>query len=245
MIQDRAETAFSVLMAGFVVVLVLSNIIGVKLFLAFPEILPQGFFGEPITLTTGIMVYPFTFLVTDIVSEVYGRRRANLMVFTGFVMSLLSLVLIQMALAVPGSPVWPTGSPHFGSVEAMQHAYESVFTLPGILIFASMTAYLVAQLMDVRMFHFWKRLTDGRHLWLRNNGSTMVSQLVDTTAFYVIFLGFGIGLPWEFIGKIIVVAYIFKLAFAALDTPFVYFGVAILRRYIGADSVEEAAENAA
>ena len=117
--QDRAETAFSVLMAGFVVVLVLSNIIGVKLFLAFPEILPQGFFGEPITLTTGIMVYPFTFLVTDIVSEVYGRRRANLMVFTGFVMSLLSLVLIQMALAVPGSPVWPTGSPHFGSVEAM------------------------------------------------------------------------------------------------------------------------------
>ena len=245
MVQDRAETAFSVLMAGFVVVLVLSNIIGVKLFLAFPEILPQGFFGEPITLTTGIMVYPFTFLVTDIVSEVYGRRRANLMVFTGFVMSLLSLVLIQMALAVPGSPVWPTGSPHFGSVEAMQHAYESVFTLPGILIFASMTAYLVAQLMDVRMFHFWKRLTDGRHLWLRNNGSTMVSQLVDTTAFYVIFLGFGIGLPWEFIGKIIVVAYIFKLVFAALDTPFVYFGVAILRRYIGADSVEEAAENAA
>ena len=95
------------------------------------------------------------------------------------------------------------------------------------------------------MFHFWKRLTDGRHLWLRNNGSTMVSQLVDTTAFYVIFLGFGIGLPWEFIGKIIFVAYIFKLAFAAIDTPFVYFGVAILRRYIGADSVEEAAENAA
>ena len=87
--QDRAETAFSVLMAGFVVVLVLSNIIGVKLFLAFPEILPQGFFGEPITLTTGIMVYPLTFLVTDMVSEVYGRRRANLMVFTGFVMSLL------------------------------------------------------------------------------------------------------------------------------------------------------------
>ena len=150
--QDRAETAFSVLMAGFVVVLVLSNIIGVKLFLAFPEILPQGFFGEPITLTTGIMVYPLTFLVTDIVSEVYGRRRANLMVFTGFVMSLLSLVLIQMALAVPGSPVWPTGSPHFESVEAMQQAYESVFTLPGILIFASMTAYLVAQLMDCLLY---------------------------------------------------------------------------------------------
>ena len=76
--QDRAETAFSVLMAGFVVVLVLSNIIGVKLFLAFPEILPQGFFGEPITLTTGIMVYPLTFLVKDIVSEFCGRRWAGI-----------------------------------------------------------------------------------------------------------------------------------------------------------------------
>ena len=93
MIEQKAETAFSILMAGFVVFLVLTNIIGVKLFLAFPEWLPNGFFGEPITLTTGILTYPITFLVTDIVCEVYGRRRANIMVFTGFVMSLLSLVL--------------------------------------------------------------------------------------------------------------------------------------------------------
>ncbi|MEC8137241.1 MAG: VUT family protein, partial [Pseudomonadota bacterium] len=97
MIEQKAETAFSILMGGFVVFLVLTNIIGVKLFLAFPEWLPNGFFGEPITLTTGILTYPITFLVTDIVCEVYGRRRANLMVFTGFVMSLLSLVLIQIA----------------------------------------------------------------------------------------------------------------------------------------------------
>ena len=150
MIEQKAETAFSILMAGFVVFLVLTNIIGVKLFLAFPEWLPNGFFGEPITLTTGILTYPITFLVTDIVCEVYGRRRANLMVFTGFVMSLLSLVLIQIALAVPGSPVWPSGNPNYATVEAMQQAYDSVFTLPGILIFASMTAYLIAQLMDVR-----------------------------------------------------------------------------------------------
>ena len=89
-------------------------------------------------------------MVTDIVCEVYGRRRANIKVFTGFVMSLLSLVLIQIALAVPGSPVWPSGNPNCATVEAMQKAYDTVFTLPGILIFASMTAYLIAQLMDVR-----------------------------------------------------------------------------------------------
>ncbi len=239
MIQERAETAFSVLMAGFVVFLVLTNIIGVKLFLAFPETLPCGFFGEPITLTTGILTYPFTFLITDVVCEVYGRKRASLMVATGFVMSALSLVLIQTALVVPGSPVWPAGNPHYGTVAAMQQAYDSVFILPGILVVASMSAYLVAQLMDVRLFHFWKRVTDGRHLWLRNNASTMISQFVDTIIVNSIFLGFGLGLPQVIVGKIIVAAYVFKLLMAALDTPFIYLGVALLRRYIGADAVDE------
>lgn len=188
MLQDKAESAFSILMAGFVMVLVLTNIIGVKLFLAFPELLPNGLFGEPITLTTGILTYPITFLFTDVVCEVYGRKRANLMVYTGFVMSLLSLILVQIALVVPGSPVWPAGNPNFETVAAMQAAFDSVFTLPGVLIFASMSAYLVAQLMDVRLFHFWKRVTHGRHLWLRNNGSTIVSQLVDTVIVNSIFL---------------------------------------------------------
>ena len=241
MVQDRAESAFSVMMAGFVVVLVLTNIIGVKLFLAFPDALPNGFFGEPITLTTGLITYPLTFLLTDIVCEVYGQRRANLMVVTGFVMSLLTLVLIQIALVLPGSPVWAAGSPTYNSVEAMQAAYDSVFTLPGVLILGSMLAYLAAQLLDVKLFHYWKRVTRGRHLWIRNNASTMMSQLVDTIIVNSIFLGFGLGLPWDVVAKIIVASYVFKLAMAAADTPFVYLGVAVLRRYIGARIVEDAA----
>ncbi len=230
--HGREEKAFAVLMSAFVVVLVLTNVIGVKLFLAFPELLPNGFFGEPITLTTGILTYPITFLLTDVVCEVYGGKRAKLMVFTGFVMSLLSLVLIQTASLVPGSPVWPSGNPHFDSVDEMQTAYESVFSLPGILIFGSMTAYLIAQLVDVRLFHLFKRLTEGRHLWLRNNGSTMVSQLIDTIIVNSIFLGYGLGLDWAVIGKIILASYVFKILFAAIDTPFAYLGVTLLRRYL-------------
>ena len=72
----------------------------------------------------------------------------------------------------------------------------------------------------------------------------MISQLVDTVAVNSIFLGFGLGLPWDIVAKIIVAAYVFKLVFAAIDTPFIYLGVALLRRYIGADAVEEAAEEA-
>jgi uncharacterized integral membrane protein (TIGR00697 family) len=229
----RAEAAFAVLMAGFVVALVLTNIIGVKLFLAFPESLPKGLFGEAITLTTGLITYPVTFLLTDIVCEVYGRKRANLMVATGFFMSLASLVLIHIALVLPGAPAWSATNPNFPSVELMQRAFESVFTLPGVLIFASMTAYLVAQLLDVKLFHYWKEVTKGRHLWLRNNASTMTSQLVDTIIVNSIFLGFGLGLPWLLVAKIVVASYVFKVVMAALDTPFVYLGVSGLRRYLG------------
>ncbi|MEL0022408.1 MAG: queuosine precursor transporter, partial [Rickettsiales bacterium] len=168
-LSERAEAVYNIMMAAFVVVLVMANVLGVKLFLAMPETFPDGLFGEPVTITAGLITYPLTFHLNDIVCEVYGQRRANLMVITGFVMSLMSLVLVQIALAVPGSPVWPAGNPSYETVGAMQTAFDSVFTLPGILVFASMSAYLVAQLMDVRLFHFWKRVTHGRHLWLRNN----------------------------------------------------------------------------
>ena len=238
---ERSATVFSVLLASFVVVLVLTNIIGVKLFLAFPETLPNGIFGEAITLTTGLITYPITFLLTDIVCEVYGRRKANLMVVTGFVLSLVSLILIQVSLVLPGSPAWPAGNADYQTIEEMQRAFESVFTLPGVLILGSMTAYLAAQLLDVRLFHFWKGLTKGRHLWLRNNASTMISQLVDTIIVNSIFLGFGLGLDWALVAKIIVANYIFKLLIAMLDTPFIYLGVWIVRTYIGTSSVEPAA----
>jgi uncharacterized integral membrane protein (TIGR00697 family) len=231
LLEQAGEKLFSVMMAAFVVILVLTNIIGVKLFLAFPETFPDGLFGEPVTLTTGLITYPLTFLLTDIVCEVYGRKRATLMVYTGFALSLVTLVLIQIALALPGAPAWPMGNPNFATVPEMQTAYDSVFTLPGILILASMSAYLVAQLMDVRMFHYWKRLTDGRHLWLRNNASTMVSQMVDTIIVNAIFLGIGLGLGWALVIKIIIASYLCKVVMAALDTPLIYAGVALIRRY--------------
>ncbi|HEX9809203.1 MAG TPA: queuosine precursor transporter, partial [Alphaproteobacteria bacterium] len=108
-------------------------------------------------------------------------------------------------------------------------------------IFASMTAYLAAQLLDVRLFHWWKRVTRGRHLWIRNNASTMTSQLVDTIIVNSLFLGLGLGLPWLLVGKIIAASYLFKVVMAALDTPFIYLGAWGLRRYLGLDPAAEVA----
>jgi len=227
---ERSEVVFSILMAAFVVVLVMTNMIAGKLFLAFPETFPNGLFGEAVTLTAGLITYPLTFLITDVVCEVYGQRRANLIVYTGFAMSVLILGVIQIALIVPGSPVWPAGNANYDTVAQMQQAYESVFTLPGMLILGSMAAYLAAQLLDVKLFHFWKRVTQGRHLWLRNNASTMISQLADTVIVNSIFLGFGLGLAWDVVIKIIVASYLAKLVIALADTPFVYLGVWLVRR---------------
>jgi len=219
--MSKTEKAYSIFLVIFITMIVLTNIIGVKLFEIYS-----------ITLTTGIITYPLTFLITDIVCEVFGKKKASLMVLLGFFASILSLIFINLAVILPGSEVWVNNSLGYNSIEDMQNAYESVFTLPGFLITASMLAYLVAQLIDVSIFHYLKKLTGGKKLWLRNNTSTIFSQLVDTIIVNSIFLYFGLNLGWDVILKIIIASYIFKILIAIFDTPFVYIGVHFTKKYI-------------
>jgi len=214
----RTERVYLVLASAFAVVLVLTNIIGIKLM---PSPLDASW-----ALTTGILTYPLTFLITDIVSEIYGKRRADFMVLIGFLMSILMLALTQLAMRLPPHPYWvPPAGAFYDDVAGYQHAYESVFSLNGVLLFGSMAAYLCAQLTDNYLFHRLRRLTGGKHLWLRNNGSTMVSQLVDTIVVNSIL--FYVGFGWGLRQGVIVMAtiYVHKLLLAAIDTPLVYAGV--------------------
>lgn len=239
---SRYERVYLVLAATFVVLLVLTNVIGTKLF---RSPLDPGF-----ALTTGILTYPLTFLVTDLVSEIYGKRRADFMVVLGFFMSLLMLFVLQTSVWVVPHPYWvpaegffADGATRAAGAEAMtglgayQHAWESVFSLNGLLLFGSMLAYAVAQFTDNWLYHFWKDLTQGRHLWLRNNGSTWVSQLVDTAIVNSIlfYLGFGMEF-WQGV-EIMGTIYLHKLLIAALDTPVIYAGVWGLERYLGPELV--------
>ena len=235
----RRERVYSLLLATFVVVLVLTNIIGVKLFVAFPNLLGEACFGGLCTLTSGIITYPLTFLLTDTVSELYGRKRADFMVLVGFIMSLMMLGFVQAAVALPGSPIWVNPSLGFETPDAMQKAYLSVFTLPTTLVFGSMSAYLGAQMLDNRMFHYWRNKTRGRHLWLRNNASTMVSQAVDTVIVNSIFLGFGLGIAWPDVVRVMIAVYLFKLVIAAADTPLVYLLTHWLRPRLGLPPAHE------
>ena len=225
--MNNIEKVYSIFLVFFITMIVLTNIIGVKLFEIYPS-----FLNSPITLTTGIITYPLTFLITDIVCEVFGRKKASLMVIFGFFASVLSLIFINLAVILPGSEVWINNSLGYKSVHDMQIAFESVFTLPGFLISASMLAYLVSQLVDVSIFHYLKNLTGGEKLWLRNNISTICSQLIDTIIVNTIFLYFGLNLEWSIIIKIIIASYLFKVLIAIIDTPLVYIGVNYTRRYI-------------
>lgn len=215
----RYEYLFAGLATTFATLVVLTNTAGVKLFTAFG-----------LTLPVSILWYPLTFLVTDVVSEVFGPRRARFLVVVGFSMSVLLFGLSQIGIALPVSPHYP-----------LQEAYVGIFGPIWRLLFGSMAAYLLAQMIDVQLFHFFKRLTGGKHLWLRNNGSTMISQFVDSVTVNMIFLYKN---PAVFTGSfsdlvgIILAVYGVKVLIAALDTPVCYLGVWMAERFTGMQATD-------
>jgi len=414
--RSRFERDYVAIVAAFAVLMVLTNVIGTKLFLLLPAWLPQGFGWITdhhfVVLTTGLITYPLTFLLTDVCSEVWGRRRANYMVALGFACSLLMLLTVHVAgwvpradrywadaaaqpihgtrtlaatpagaarLAIddgqylvlgdaepglalalipagehlrgvvldyralhtpshevpgedgpvevplrwdqrceleltaplaealpagawvvpaarvtaaedggrirvdrpwllPASTVQSTGlitaegavlnyaarDGRSGALEAgavwnspvaldadglapgevlgvyqlrsppqLDQAFGAVFSAPGSLLLGSMLAYLLAQFLDVWLYHFWRRVTGRRFLWLRNNGSTMISQLVDTIVVHVIFLPWAFGTPWGDVVKIIIGVYLVKMVLAWLDTPLIYLCTWIAKRRLG------------
>lgn len=216
---SRYEAIYAVFTAVFVTFVLLTNTVGVKLFTL-----------GSLTLPVSVIWYPLTFLVTDIVSEVYGAARARRLVILGFAMSLVLLAFSLVGIALPVAPSYP-----------LQPDYVNIFGPIWRLLFASMAAYLLAQLVDVWLFHFWKRVTGGRHLWLRNNGSTMVSQLVDSFTVNMIFLYKN---PTVFTGsfgelmEIIGSVYLVKVIIAAADTPLCYLGVWAVRRVTAPEKQE-------
>ena len=195
---------FYIILAGiFIASLVTCNLIANKF-----VTVNLGF--KVFIVSAGILPYPLTFLVTDLISEIYGQKKANLIVFSGFVASIFVLSFLWLGAqfnSIPNSIV-------------DDFTYNAVFQNAWRLITASMVAYLFAQFIDVRVFHFWKKLTNGKHLWLRNNGSTIASQLIDTTlVISILFVG-----VWETnqILSAIIDGWIFKMLMAFLDTPIIY-----------------------
>ena len=224
---SRADRAYLLLAGIFLGSLVLTNLIAGKFFtLALPV------FGE-LPLSCGVIAYPVTFLATDLISEVYGRRRATQVVKTGFAVSVFVTFVVWVA---NHAPIWEDSY-------VDQESFQTVFGLTPGIVFGSMIAYLSAQFVDVHLFEFWRHLTGGRHLWLRNNASTVLSQFLDTVLVVTIAL-----VVWPVLDgsegtdpisrdvwwDIIIGQYLFKAGVALVDTPLFYAGTKMLRGWIAA-----------
>ena len=232
-IEKRRERVFLVLSGLFLGSLAMLNILGISRFLIIASWdstfgLTWGEWGEiSFAVAVGVLPYPITFLCTDLISELYGQSRASFVVWVGVILNLWVVFILWIGGILPG-----TDSPEFFHIRSL--------TFGSVL--ASMVAYLAAQFSDVHIFHFLKSLTKGKHLWLRNNGSTLLSQLVDSTAVILITHFYANALPINLGQSVnqqlilfILTGYIFKVAVALLDTGPFYIGVHYLRKYLKID----------
>lgn len=222
-----AQRIYILLGALFMTSLVVSNLIFQKFFYWHPFSL-EIFGSKLFEISVGILPYPITFLITDLISEIYGKKRANDIVVVGIFASFFSMLIVYVANSVPAT-IW---SP------VKDDMFTTVFGSTAIAVFASMMAYLFAQFIDIQIYHFWKRITQGKHLWIRNNFSTFLSQFVDTLTVLFLLCSFG-KIEWDKFTGLLIAGFLFKVLIAACDTPFLYIGVYYFRKRFNLKVSEE------
>lgn len=233
----KRDVLFLSLVGIFITSLVLGNIVGTTKFVTiFSFVMPewmQSFTPSLVrdgslytmSIPVGLLAYPFTFLATDMISELFGRKKAQLVVWIGFFLNMYMLLLMSVGHWFPDT---------YG-VSGGLNLFEGVYSFVIANTVASMIAYLVAQSVDVRLFHFWKKITKGKYLFIRNNGSTMFSQLVDSTAILsILYVSGNLGDNITSLGALailIINSYLFKFFFALFDTPLIYAAVWFFKEY--------------
>ncbi|WP_445757408.1 queuosine precursor transporter [Polaribacter sp.] len=211
--KQLADRIYLILAALFIASLVTSNLIFQKFFYWYP--FNMEVYGVKLfEVSVGLLPYPLTFLITDILSEIYGKRKANEVVIAGIFASFFSLLIIYVSKEVPATS-WS---------QVNDNTFVNVFGAAPLAVLASMMAYLFAQFIDIRVYHFWKDFTQGKHLWLRNNFSTFSSQFIDTATVLILLCSFGI-INWDKFWGLMISGVVFKMIIALLDTPFLYVAV--------------------
>ena len=276
-LHRRRETVFLIFAGLFLGTLAMLNILGITKFIPLLSVTDGSvnwgaWGGLTFAVAIGVLPYPITFLCTDFISELYGRRRASAVVWVGLFLNLWVLAILWLGSSLPvhpesvsygvdamgrqvmGPPLPQAIHDASGTFVRFDDAwtFERIRMLTFGAVAASMIAYLLAQLIDVHVFHFWKRVTKGKHLWLRNNGSTLVSQFVDTFAVITITHFYARALPvdadaaiWPQLWLFIATGYVFKAVAALFDTVPFYLGARHLSRYLRLPPPHVTAEHSA
>jgi hypothetical protein len=237
--MSRGQRIYVILVGLFIGFLFMAELTGGKLFQV-----PFPFFGiDAFTMTLGVIPFPLTFIITDLLNEYYGRKGVRFATLLGMVALVFAYVIILIDMRIPAASFSPV----------TDAAFTNVFANSGAIIFASMVAYIIGQLIDMQIFHALRRRTGGRHIWLRATGSTIVSQLIDS--FVVIWIAFGSGIspqtepmPFDQVLSISLTNFLYKLIVAIAITPIIYLAHRAIDRYLGREGValqQQAAEDQA
>ena len=246
MFRDRGVTLFIILGGFFIANALVAEFIGVKIFslegtLGIPPF-DISLFGENnlgFNLTAGVLLWPVVFVMTDIINEYYGKKGIRFLSYLAVGLILYAFVMIFLAMRLAPNAWWDgvsgvvEGSAET-SIASMDLAFKKIFGQGLWIIVGSLVAFLVGQLLDVSVFHWIKKRTGDRKIWLRATGSTLISQFVDS--FVVLFIAFYVGADWsaERVAAIGTVNYIYKFLMAILLTPLIYLAHNMIDRYLGA-----------
>jgi uncharacterized integral membrane protein (TIGR00697 family) len=226
----RAQKLFVICTAIFLTALVVAEATAGKLFTVFELPFALRIFGQEfneVVMTAGVIAFPVTFIITDLLNEYYGKPGIRFVTYIGMTMIMFEFSIIQIALEVPTASISPVG----------EEAFNTVFGASGRIIIGSLVAYVIGQLADISLFHWLRGLTEGRHLWLRATGSTFGSQFLDT--FIVLFIAFYGPMTLQTIFAVTLFNYGYKFIVAIVITPLIYLAHWLIDRYLGAETSSE------
>jgi uncharacterized integral membrane protein (TIGR00697 family) len=238
-LKDKPTKLFVIFTAFFVANALIAECIGGKIFSLEKlfGLAPSSFtlFGQKalsFNLTCGVLLWPLEFVMTDIVNEYYGPKAVRRISYTAVVLIAYAFVMFYFAMSVPPADFWYSSGVQDG-IPDMNAAFNGIFGQGMWIIFGSLVAFLVSQIVDVTVFHRIKKLTGEKKMWLRATGSTVVSQLVDS--FIVLFIAFkiGKGWTWQLVLAICLVNYAYKFTIAIILTPLIYFAERRIEKYLG------------
>jgi uncharacterized integral membrane protein (TIGR00697 family) len=244
-LKDKPTKLFLGFTAFFVANALIAECIGTKIF-SLEKLFgfePSSFslFGQrglSVNLTCGVLLWPLEFVMTDIVNEYFGPKAVKRISYTAVILIAYAFLMFYMAMGVPPAGFWYSTGVADG-VPDMSKAFNSIFGQGMWIIFASITAFLVSQVIDVTVFHRIKKVTGEKKIWLRATGSTLISQLVDS--FIVLFIAFkiGKGWSWQLVFAICLVNYTYKFIMAIILTPVIYFVEHRIEKYLGKETAQK------
>lgn len=239
--SNKASRLFMILGGFFVANALIAEFIGIKIFslehtIGIDQLNWDIVGGNLLSmdLTTGVLLWPIVFIMTDIINEYYGPKGVKFLSYGAVLLIFYAFLVVFLAIELPAPDWWLASQQEKDlGIDNMQNSYQAIFGQGLWIIVGSLVAFLVGQLVDVFVFHKIKRFTAERALWLRATGSTLVSQLIDS--FVVLFIAFYIGQGWD-IGLVLGVAfmnYTYKFIVAILLTPVLYFVHTLIDNYLG------------